>query len=451
MKRYLASAFASFTVRNYRLYFVGQAISVTGNWMQKLGMGWLVLELTNSGILLGIAVAATQLPTLVLGPYAGGLADRFDKRRILLVVATAGAVPSLILGVWTALTDVSVATILALALISGVVDCLEKPARQSFPSEMVPLPLLANAVTLNQVIQDIGKAVGPAIAALSIAAVGIPATFMVNALTYVAVFFGLLLMRPAELFRVERAQPAKHHVRDGLVYVWRTPQLLGPVVLLFAIGLFAYNFQVMLTLLGKETFDGDASHAGYLLAAQGVGAIVGGLAIASVVRPTPRGIVMSAAVLGGLFVLIGLAPTYPLALIAVLAMGVGSVLFKTMASSWLQLTADPLLRGRVMALMVMAIAGTTPIGGPLVGWLASQFSTRSSFLICGLAAIVTALSGYLYLRRKNALTTPTSAYAGVPESVLTEAAIMGSTIAETAIVEPPMSPPPPTGDGSAPR
>ncbi len=406
MRRFWSGTFASLAVRHYRLFFVGQAVSVTGVWMQRLALAWLVLELTDSGAWLGTVVAVTQIPTLFFGAWAGVLADRHDKRRLLMWVSAAGVLPSVALGAMSSVDDVSMYLVLLAALALGVVDCLERPARQSFPSEMVGTDLLANAVTLNQVIQDIGKAVGPAIAALTIALFGLATTFYINAATFLAVLLGLVLMRPAELHLPERRPRQPGEAREGFAYVRRSPHLLGPVLLLFAVGLVAYNHQVMIPLLARDTFDGGADHAGYLLAALGLGAVLGGLALAGVLRPTPRRIVSSAVVLAVLFAAIAVAPSFEIALVLVFLMGTFSLVFKTLSSSWLQLTSVPTMRGRVVSLLIIAIAGTSPIGAPLVGWVASQFGTREAFLLAGVLSAVSAAVAYAYLSRRGALGAP---------------------------------------------
>ena len=399
MKRYLTAIFVSLRTRNYRLYFFGQSVSLAGTWMQKMAQAWLVLELTNSGTWLGITLAAQQLPLLLLGPWGGLLADRMSKRTILIVTATAAMVPSLLLGVLILTDHVNVGLVLGLAVIGGLVDALDKPARQSFPSEMVSASHLANAVMLNNVIQDTGKVVGPAIAGVLIAAVGLPYTFFLNALSFLAVIAGLLLMRTDELSVTVPLARGAGQVRAGLAYVRATPQLLGPLALLGSVGLVAYNFQLLLALLGRETFHGDARTVGYLLGALGAGSVIGGLALAGVLRASIGRIIGAATVLAVLFVATGLSPTLAVAFGAVFALGAASVLFKATASTWLQLTAAPEMRGRVLALLVVAIAGTTPIGAPLMGWVAEHFGVRPTFVLAGVLTAVAAAVAYAYLRR----------------------------------------------------
>jgi MFS family permease len=401
VKGYLAATFASLRTRNYRLFFIGQGVSITGTWMQKLAQGWLVLELTNSGAWLGITLAVQQLPTLVLTPWGGVLADRYSKRTILICTATASIIPSVMLGVLTLTHNIDIAIVLGLALLGGIVDAFEKPARQSFPSEMVGHEQLTNAVMLNNVMQDTGKVLGPAIAGVLIAAAGLPFTFLINAASFLPVIVGLLLMRTDKLATPKHEGTGAGQLRAGLSYVRATPQLLGPLVLLALVGLVAYNFQVILPLLARDTFHGDARTAGYLLGALGAGSVIGGLALAGVLTASVRRIIGAALILAVLFVATSLAPNFWIALGMVFGLGASSVVFKALASTWLQLTADPAMRGRVLAMLVVSIAGTTPIGAPVMGWVSEQFGTRATFALAGVSTAIAAASVYLYVRRAS--------------------------------------------------
>lgn len=268
---------------------------------------------------------------------------------------------------------------------------------------MVSAPHLANAVMLNNIIQDTGKVVGPAVAGVMIAAVGLPYTFFLNALSFLAVIAGLLLMRPGELSVPDPVARGAGQLRAGLSYVRNTPKLFVPLALLASIGLVAYNFQLLLALLGRETFHGDARTVGYLLGALGAGSVIGGLALAGVLHATIGRIIGAALVLAILFVATGLSPTLAVAFGLVFALGAGSVLFKALASTWLQLTAAPEMRGRVLALLVVSIGGTTPIGAPVMGWLAEQVGTRATFVLAGVLTAIAATVAYAYLRRTVAV------------------------------------------------
>jgi MFS family permease len=420
MRGYLVATFASLRIRNFRLFFIGQSVSIIGTWMQKFAQAWLVLELTNSGAWLGITLAVQMAPSLLLTPWGGVLADRFHKRTILTITAATSIVPSVLLGVLILADSINVVIVMGLALLGGIIDAFEKPARQSFPSEMVGAARLTNAVMLNNVSQDTGKVVGPAVAGVLIAAAGLGLTFLINAASFVTVIVGLLLMRPDELTIPKRRDAGTRQFRDGLAYVRSTPQLLGPLALLASVGLVAYNFQVILPLLARDTFHGDARTAGYLLGAFGIGSVVGGLGLAGVLIASIRRIIGAALVLAVVFLAASLAPNYWVALGIVAVLGASSVVFKALASTWLQLTAAPAMRGRVLALLVVAIAGTTPIGAPLMGWVAQEFGTRATFVLAGVCTAIAALLAHLYMRRANG---SQDAVAATPAQRLTDTAI----------------------------
>ena len=399
MKRYFGATFASLWIRNYRLYFMGQAISFTGTWMQKLAQAWLVLELTDSGAWLGITAALQQLPTLFLSAWAGVLADRYSKRAIMVWSAAAAMVPAALLGVFCLTGSDNIHIVMAIILLGGLVDAFDKPARQAFPSEMVGPDRLANAVMLNNVVQDTGRVVGPAIGGVLIAAVGLSSTFFINAVSFITVILGLVLMRSDELIHPPRSPRSKGDIRAGVAYVRANPQLLGPLVLLACAGVVALNFQVMIPLLGQQAFNGDARTVGYLLSAFGLGSIAGGLSLAGVVSATVGRIIGVAIAVGVLFILTGLAPTVAVALGVVFVLGAAVMLYKALSSTWLQLTAEPAMRGRVLALLVVAMGGTTPIGGPLLGWLSEHFGIRATFAFAGICTALAAVALYWYVRR----------------------------------------------------
>jgi MFS family permease len=396
---YLGATFASLRIRNYRLFAIGQAISFTGTWMQKLAQAWLILELTHSGAWLGATIALQQVPTLLLAPWGGVLADRFSKRRIMIWMAGAAMVPAALLGVLMLTGYINIYIVLGVVLLGGLVDAMDKPARQSFPSEMVDSSRLANAVMLNNVVQDAGRVVGPSIGGVLIATAGLAPTFFLNAASFVPVIVSLLLMRSAELTPPPRQSRGKGQLRAGLAYVRANPKLLGPLGLLACVGVVALNFQVMIPLLGYQTFDGDARTVGYLLGALGAGSVIGGLALAGVLSASLGRIIGAAMVLGVLFIATGLSPTVTTALCVVFVLGASSMVYKALTSTWLQLTAEPEMRGRVLGLLVVALAGTTPIGAPLLGWMSEHFGTRLTFVFAGSCTALAALVTYLYVRR----------------------------------------------------
>ena len=403
LERATRDTFKSLRSRNYRLYFLGQVVSVSGTWMQGIAQAWLVLQLTGSGAILGLTTGLQFLPILLGGPLAGVLADRVDKRRLLIVTQSTAAGLALLLGTLTATGVIQLWMVMVLAFAFGCIVAIDAPARQSFVLEMVGADDLPNAVTLNSVVINGARAVGPAIGGLLIAGVGIAACFFINGLSYVAVIAALIRMRPAELHLGKRAVRAPHQLREGLSYVWRTPELRIPLLVLAGVGLLSYNFHVTLPLLAKFTFDGGPLHYGILSGVMGIGAVVGGLASARRSDASVHALVRTAFMFGASMLLTAAAPNLPLAAASLLLVGAASIRFIATANAALQLGAAPEMRGRVMALWGVAFLGTTPIGGPIIGWVAQAFGARAAITLGALSAIVAAGLAYRSLQR---LTTP---------------------------------------------
>jgi MFS family permease len=391
--------FSSLRIRNYRLYFTAQLISVSGTWMQTVAQAWLVLHLTGSSVDLGIVVGLQFLPMLLFGPFGGLVADRTNKRRLLYATQAAGGLLALVLGVLVVTHSVQLWQVYLLATMLGVVNVFDNPARQTFVMEMVGRDDLPNAVSLNTVVMNASRVVGPAIGGVVIVVFGLGVCFFVNAASYVAVLIGLSMMRSKELYPSQRVPRAKGQVREGFRYVWRTPSLRNTLLAIALIGIFAYNFTVTLAVLAKVTFHGGAGAYSLLTSCMGFGAVIGGLLAAHRARPTPRLLQVLALVFGGLLAAVALAPTLLTASIFIVFMGAASIGFIATANATLQLSSDPTMRGRVMALYAMAFLGTTPIGAPLVGAIAQWTSPRIS-LLCG--AIATVIAAGLLMWRHEA-------------------------------------------------
>lgn len=385
--------FRSLGVRNYRLYFLGQIVSMSGTWMQSVAQAWLVLELTGSGIALGTVTALQFLPTLVLGPWGGLIADRVDKRRLLIWTQSAAALLALVLGVLVVTHVVTLWMVYALALGLGLVTMIDMPTRQTFVMEMVGREHVTNAVSLNGVIVNASRIVGPAVAGTLIATVGVGICFLVNAGSYLAVIAGLFMMRPRELQRGAITTRQGGQLRAGLRYVWRTPELRTPLLLMAVVGAIAYNFSVLLPLMVRFAYHAGAGAFGVLFAVMGAGAVVGGLAVAAWGMANRRLLAGAAIALGGFLALAALAPSLGFEMAAMLPIGVASTAFIAVSNSLLQLGATPEMRGRVMGLFAVVFLGTTPIGGPLVGWIAEQLGPRAAL---GIAAGVTAAAGTIF-------------------------------------------------------
>ncbi|MDE3064597.1 MAG: MFS transporter, partial [Acidobacteriota bacterium] len=367
-RRLSSRTFAALSVRNFRLYFVGQLVSVSGTWMQSVAQGWLILQLTGSSVQLGIAIALQYVPILLFGSYGGLVADRYEKRRILYATQTAAGLLALALGLLVTTKSVTVTAVWALAALLGVVNLFDVPARQAFVQEMVGRDLIANAVSLNSVLMNSGRLIGPSIAAGFIAVTGTAVCFYANAASYVAVLVALALMRGSEFLPMATVERQRGQLREGLRYVMATPQLRRVIAAVAVTGTFAFNFTVTLPLLSRITFhEVNAAHYGILMGAMGLGAVFGGLFVAHRARPTPLLLGLLAVGFGAFMTGAALAPTVIWAEVLMVPTGAFSIAFMSTANATLQLNSSQEMRGRVMSLYAMAFLGTTPIGAPLMG------------------------------------------------------------------------------------
>jgi MFS family permease len=394
----LRTTFVALEVRNFRLYFVGQLVSTVGNWMQMIGQAWLVLELTDSGAMLGLVTAMQWIPTLALSSWAGLVADRNDKRTILIVSEVAAGLLALALGLLVLTDVVQFWMVLVIALLFGVMSAMSQPARQSFVHELVGPERLTNGVSLTNLIINLGRLVGPALAGIVISVWDLSVCFLANSLSYVAPVVTLALLSTRDLHTVAPVKRAKGQLVEGLRYVRRTPGLWVPLALMVAIGTFTYEFQVLLPLLTSETFGMGAAGYGLLQTVMSVGGISGGIWVARRTVPTNRLVVGAAFALGVVTLVLALVPGFGGALLVVPFLGATSISFSTLVNSSLQLTSEPEMRSRVVGLFMIAWIGTTPIGGPLVGWIAQTWSPRWALLLGGVAALVAGALAWRRLR-----------------------------------------------------
>jgi len=376
------------TSRNFRLYLFGQLVSSCGTWINATASAWLVLTLTDSGVALGINVALLFVPILVLGAWGGVLADRFDKRRILVWTQSVFALIAFAMFVLVATHVDRLWMIYALSFAAGVVTAIDNPARQSFYVEMVGEDALTNAVSLNSAAFTGSRILGPAIAATLIATVGLAAPFLVDGVSYLAVIAALVLMRSAEFHVQERSTRQSGHLKAGLQYVWRTDELRRPLLIMAVIFTFSFNFAVLLPLLARRTFGGDAGTLGWLSACAGGGSCVGALVMANRARtPTMRRLAFGAVAFGIALTAVGLAPTLAMAVILMVPSGFTMMAFMITANTLLQTHAAPRARGRVMALYGVVFLGSTPIGSPIAGWVGQALGARAGIVGGGVIAI----------------------------------------------------------------
>jgi MFS family permease len=401
-----ARTFRSLHIRNYRLFFIGQLISVTGTWMQTVAQSWLVLKITDSGVALGVTVALQFLPMLLFGMWGGLLADRSDKRKLLIAMQIAGGLLALILYGLVATDTVELWMVYVLAFALGIVFMIDMPTRQAFVIEMVGPDEVPNAVGLNSAMFNTGRILGPTAAGVTIATLGLAPAFLANAISFLPVIAALMMMRTEELFLREPARRQKGEVRAGFKYAWHEPTLRSTLLLVGVLGMFGFNFIVVLPLMAKFTFRGGAGLYSALTALMSFGSLAGALVSASRAKPTSSMLVGSGVAFGGLTLLTAVAPTAWVAAVLLVGVGMAMMLFMATANTTLQLNSDAAMRGRVMALYGLLFAGSTPLGGPVMGWISEAWGPRVGMAIGGalsLAAALAAVSRVRIRRRAEAL------------------------------------------------
>lgn len=402
----MSSAFTSLRVRNYRLFASGQVVSNTGTWMQRTAQDWLVLDLSrNSGLALGIVTGLQFLPVLLFGLYGGVLADRYDKRKLLVATQVSMGLLALLLGILDVTGTVELWHVYVLAAGLGLATAFDTPTRQAFVNEMVGERDLPNAVSLNSATFNSARVVGPAVAGLLISGVGTGWVFLLNAASFVAVIVGLKRMRAEELRPANRTPRAKGQLREGLSYVRQRDDLLLPIVLVGLVGMFGLNFQVTIALMAKVTFHRGADSYGLLGSLLAVGSLVGSLISAQRsgrgVAPRQRTYLVAAFLFGVFEAVAGLMPTYLTFGLMLLPTGLAALLFSTAANTTVQLAAGPQFRGRVMGLYILVFLGGTPIGAPVIGVLAQHLGPRSSLTVGGAVSALSAVACAAYFARRR--------------------------------------------------
>ncbi len=392
--QYGKAIFASLTIYNYRLFFIGQVISLSGTWMQTIAQSWLVLELTKSGAALGALAAFQFLPVLLFGAWGGVIADRFPKRKILYFTQTVSALLAVWLGTLVALNRVQVWMVYLLALGLGMTNAIDNPARQTFVFEMVGKEYLKNAISLNGILFNIARIIGPAVGGVLIASVGMAPCFFINAASFAAILAALLFMETDKLFSPPAAEKDKGQLREGFRYVKSVPVLRDTILMMAIIGTLTYEYTVSLPLIAKFTFLGGAGAYAELTLAMGAGSILGGLVVAGQKNLNERMLVASAFFLGLSTILASLMPDFSLTLAGIFLVGYFSTNFIPRGNAILQLNSDPKMRGRVLSLWAMAFLGSTPIGAPIVGWVGEFAGPRWSLAIGGVAAVFAAVLGH---------------------------------------------------------
>ncbi|MFC5720758.1 MFS transporter [Streptomyces gamaensis] len=389
--------YAALRVPNFRLFFAGQSVSLVGTWMQIIGQSWLVLELSGSGTVLGAVTALQFLPMLLGGPYGGLLADRSDKRRLLLATQSTLAVLALLLGLLTVTHAVRLWMVVVFAVALGVVNAVDSPTRQTFVPEIVGPGMLRNAVSLNSVMVNAARTLGPALAGVLIAGAGVGVCFLANAASFVAVLLALCLMRTEQLMPTVAVVRGRGQLAEGLRYVRGTAGLWVPLTMMALVGTLAFEFQVVLPLLARVTLHGGARTYGFLTSAMGLGAVAGGLTVAARGRVGVVPAAVAAAGFGAALVVAAAVTWLPGELAALACAGFSSTAFLATCNTTLQLISAPAFRGRVMALWSVTFLGSTPVGGPVVGAVAQHLGPRAGLALGAAACLAAAALGLLAL------------------------------------------------------
>ncbi len=395
--------FRALKVRNYRLWVMGALVSNIGTWMQRVAQDWLVLTVltSNSGTAAGIVTGLQFLPIVFLGPYAGLLGDRVNKRRLLLVTQTCMGFCALLLGILVVTGAVQLWHVYALAFLLGVASAFDAPSRQAFVSEVVEKDDVPNAVALNSASFNLARLAGPGVAGIVIALVGTGPAFLINAASFGAVIFSLWRMRADELMPSMHVPRAKGQIREGLVYIRQRPDLLMIMVLVFVVGTFGMNFQITNALMATTVFHVGPGEYGLLGSVMAVGTLAAALLAAR--RKTMRMlyIVGGALAFGVTVAVAAFMPTFGLYALALVPVGLAALTFMNACNTTVQLSTDASMRGRVLAVYMVVLQGGTPIGAPLVGWIATEFGARWSLGLGAVVATLAALLALLAMNRRN--------------------------------------------------
>ncbi|MFI5711911.1 MFS transporter [Kribbella sp. NPDC051620] len=399
----MSPTFRAFKVRNFRLYATGAIISNIGTWMQRVAQDWLVLELTHSGTALGIVTGLQFLPALLISPYAGLIADRFPKRRVLTFTQIAMGAVALVLGTMTVTGVVEAWHVYALAFLFGIGTAFDAPTRQAFVVEMVGKDELSNAVGLNSASFNAARLIGPGLAGLLIHWIGTGPVIIINGFSYAAVILSLHLMRTNELHTPKVAAREKGMIRDGMRYLWRRPDLMMVLVAVFFAGTFGLNFQMTSALMATQAFHKGAGEYGILGSILAIGSLAGALLAARRVRTRARLVIGAALAFGLMDIVSGLMPTYLSFAVVLPLVGFTALTMLTAANATMQLGIEPTMRGRVMALYMTVLMGGTPLGSPFIGWIGQSFGARWSLIVGGAITMLGTTASVLYFSRRRGL------------------------------------------------
>ncbi|MBD8079040.1 MFS transporter [Cellulosimicrobium arenosum] len=397
----MSRTFASLRYYNYRVWFAAALVANVGTWMQRIAQDWLVLTVLSddSGIAVGLVTALQFLPVIALSPWAGVLADRLPRRRLLMVTQGAMGVLALGLGALVLSGAVELWHVYVFATLLGVVTAFDNPVRQTFVAEMVPAEKLPNAVGLNSASFNAARLVGPGVSGLLIAAVGPGWSFVLNGVTFAATIGALALMRTAELQGMASAGRAKGQIREGLRYVRTRTDVVVTMVVMGVVSAFGVNFQLTSAMMARVEFGKGAGEYGVLGSILAVGSLTGALLAARRERPRVRLVIGAAFAFSVALGVMAVMPTYELYALMCVPVGLASLTMMTAANSTIQVSVDPAMRGRVMSLYMVVFLGSTPVGAPIVGWIGEAWGPRWSIGIGAITGVLVTVAAALWASR----------------------------------------------------
>jgi MFS family permease len=437
--------------RNFRLFWTGMLISLIGTWMESVAQSWLILQLTNDPVALGIRAAAQFTPVLILGLFGGVIADAFPKRPALLVTQSLAGIFAFVMFLLVFLGGVQPWQVYLIAVLYGTVNAFDMPIRQSFVTEMVGQDDITSAVALNSSVFNGTRIVGPAVAGILIATVGLSACFFLNAISYIAVVASILMMDKRELLappmtRLQRtARSVTDQLVEGLRYIRQTRPLLLAITILGIVATVAINFQVTLPLLARDVLGGDATTYGFLNSAAGVGSLTGALVLAVTGRaPTFQRLLVGAASIGVALIGLGWSQSLPMSMVLLAVAGWGTITMGATTNMLIQLISPPQLRGRAISVYTTVFAGTTPFGSLLIGEIIAYAGTAASFILAGVASVATAAAGWALSTQERALGID------ITEAGALDAAALAARSTRAAAAQAPPTPAPAPAERRAP-
>lgn len=400
----ISRGFRALKTRNYRLFWVGQTVSQVGSWMQMTAQGWLVLQLSKSPFEVGLVTALQFTPAMLLSLFGGAIADRVDRHKMLFATQCAAAIQAILFAILVTSDSIQIGHVFALAFLLGLINAFDNPTRQSFVPSLVPRDDLPNAIAMNSLIINVARVIGPSLAGILIATVGMPVAFWTNFASYIGILSALALMDRSqmEMKKADPDQSVLNGIKEVLLVIWQRPPVMLPLILMAFFGTFGYNFNTFIPLIGGFVLKVDPVQYGGLTSSQGVGAVLGALTIGFLGKPKPLRLFFAATAFATVLAMVAQIPIYWTTALFMGLLGMGAVMLATSCNTTIQLGVPDHLRGRAMSVYWMVFAGSTPIGALFVGWAAKQFGVPTGLFFCSLLCLLGTLIGVGYWMRNKA-------------------------------------------------